>query len=105
MRRVTRSSNPQLEPVDPEIDRTYHQRARHQRQQIMAEDNVNDNPRVDQPRIGNAVNDQNDNVQHRLQRRRAEYANEMPLIESFTPQIPQGYNAIGRQEIKQPILS
>ena len=80
MRKVTRSSNRQLEPVDPEIDRTYHQRARYQRQQNMAEGNVNDNPLYEQPRIDNAGNAQNNNnPQHRLQRRRAEYANEMPL--------------------------
>ena len=75
----------------------------------MAEGNVNDNPLFEQqqrvvnaenPQINNAEYAQNiNNVQHRLQRRRAEYANELPLIESFTPQIPQGYNAIGRQEI------
>ena len=101
MRRVTRSSNPQLEPVDPEIDRTYHQQARHQRQHNMAEGNVNNNPLFEQQqRVVNAENAQNNNnVQQRFQRRRAEYANELPLIESFTPQIPQGYNAIGRQEI------
>ena len=28
-----------------------------------------------------------------------EYGDEAPLIDSFIPQIPQGYNAIGRQEI------
>ena len=66
----------------------------------MAEGTVNDNPLYEQPRIDNAGNAQNNNnAQHRLQQRRAEYANEMPLIDSFTPRIPQGYNAIGRQEI------
>ena len=57
----TRSSNPELEQLDPEIDRTFHQRVREQRQQIIDE-RMNENPFFDQPRNENVENNAENNA-------------------------------------------
>ena len=119
--RQTRSSNPELEPFDREIDRTLHRRVRQQEEQIMAK-RMNNNPLFDQARNppgggnnpdgNNRGEDPQENngggnrqvVPERFRHpyRRGEYGDEAPLIDSYIPQIPQGYNAIGRQEIEAP---
>ena len=64
---------------------------------------MNENPLFDQPGNANAGNNghgaenrQIVNDRLRFPYRGEEYGNEAPLIDSYIPQIPQGYNAIGR---------